>query len=89
MKIHVSIPQTIELTREQMIKITLETIKKLFDIPEHAYINDEGTLIKWIDTHGSGIEEGLRKATIEDKKALDIIELILKKQKWIKEYPNE
>ncbi len=81
MKVNVSIPQDIYLSLDQMVDVTLETLKQLFDIPEDAFINDEGFLIQWVNTHGSGFDDKIREATDDDRKYFEIIKMIQDKGK--------
>ena len=80
MEIHVSVPQTVYLNSDQMINVTIETLKQLYNIPEHASIK-KGYLIQWHNTHGSGYDEEMRKATDEDKMVLKMITSVREKKR--------
>jgi len=80
MKISVDFSQTVHISRDKMVEITLETLKRVYNIPNDSYINSEGYLEEWYNTHGSGYTEKIRKATAEDKIFFKVKDKIMKKK---------
>lgn len=80
MDICVKLYETVSIDFDQMKEIAIETIREVYDIPKNAFIKD-GVLTVWYNTHGSGIDEDVRKATEADKIALKVIEKIKERKK--------
>lgn len=75
MKINIKLYETVDLDFEQMADVAIETIRSVYHIPKDAFIRDD-YLTVWYNTHGSGMEEQIRKATEEDNLALRVIKKI-------------
>lgn len=66
MKLCVQEYKNIEIEFEQMKEVTIKTLEEFYNIPNGAYVDDDGNLTKWWDTHGSGEYEKIRKANEKD-----------------------
>jgi len=76
MEVVVTKHEKVDLDKGNMKEVTLETLRKVYKIPKDAFINEDGFLIVWQNTHGSGYDEEIREATANDKKILKVMERI-------------
>ena len=78
MEVSIKKYETVDLDYSTMKEVTQETLKKVYDIPDGAFINEEGFLVVWERQHGSGYDDEIRKATPTDKRILKILKKVEK-----------
>ena len=79
MRIQEKLPIIIDLSTENMVEVTLETLSRTYNIPDDGYINEEGNLVTWYRRYDSGHIEVIRKATEDDKEYFRVVEKITNK----------
>jgi len=69
--------ERVNLDNDTMKEVTIETLRSVYKIPKDAFINDDdNNLIVWHNTHGSGHDEVIRKATAQDKMILKVMKKV-------------
>ena len=77
MKVSITKHERVDIDTETMKEVTLETLRKVYDIPEGGFI-ENNNLVVWNDRHASGWNDVIRKATDEDEMILEIMKRVKK-----------
>ena len=68
--------EQVELSEDVMFEVAKEVIEKVYRLDGWEYVNKDGFLEWWEDTHGSGFYHTGPKATPEQVLGFEILETI-------------
>ena len=68
--------EQVELNDDEVFRVANEVIEKVYNLTGWEYVNKDGFLEWWEDTHGSGLTHTGPKATPEQTLGFEIIRTI-------------